>query len=200
MPKPYASVIIKLLQTHALYEDDRQYWAQLEAHETAIRDHFAGLGVVLDLNRADGYARLTQPDADPDDPNPPLRLLRKVALSYEQSLLCVVLREWLEEHEGSAHAASRRLYATREQLRERIELFFQQQSNRKALLDRLDGLIDKLAENGLLKLTHRDDLNPDQTRYEVKPLLKVKITLEKLEEFKNKLREYAESSSSTESV
>lgn len=193
MPKPYASIIIKLLQTHALYDDDRQYWQQLEEHESAIRAHFADLGVALDLNRADGYARLTQPEPNEDDPNPPLRLLRRTVLSYEQSLLCVVLREWLEEHEGSAHAASRRLFATREQLRERIELFFRQQSNQKALLDKLDGLIDKLTENGLLKLTRKDDLNPDQTQYEVKPLLKAKITLEKLEEFKNKLRNYAES-------
>ncbi len=194
MTKPYASVIIKLLQSHALHEtDDRPYWQQLEEHEAAVRAHFAPLGVVLDLNRADGYARLTQPEPAEDDPAPPLRLLRRVPLSYEQALLGMVLREWLEEHESSAHAASPRLYATREQLRERVELFFRQQSNQKALLGRLDTLVERLTDNGLLKITHKDDLNPDQTRYEVKPLLKAKISLEKLGEFLEKLRNHAES-------
>ena len=74
MPKPYASVIIRLLQTHALYDDDRQYWQLLQDHETAIRAHFEGLGVALDFNRTDGYARLTQPEPAEDDPAPPLRL------------------------------------------------------------------------------------------------------------------------------
>ncbi|AMR26441.1 hypothetical protein A0257_04530 [Hymenobacter psoromatis] len=194
MPAPYASVIIKLLQSHALYDtDDRAHWQQLETHETAVRAHFAQLGVVLDLNRADGYARLTQPEPADDDPAPPLRLLRRVPLSYEQALLGVVLREWLEEHESSAHAASPRLYATREQLRERVELFFRQQPNQKAFLSKLDTIIERLTEHGFLKITHKDDLHPDQTRYEVKPLLKAKISLEKLSEFLEKLRNHAES-------
>ncbi len=122
----------QVVAAHALCDlNDRSYWQQLEGHEAAVRAHFAQLGIVLDLNRAEGYARLTQPEPAEDDPAPPLRLLRRVPLSYEQALLCVVLREWLEEHESSAHAASPRLYATREQLRERIELFFRQQANHK---------------------------------------------------------------------
>ena len=170
MSKLYTSVIIKLLQSPALYEtDDRAYWQRLEEHEAAVRAHFAELGVELDLNRAEGYACLTQPDPAEDDPAPPLRLLRRVPLSYEQGLLCVVLREWLEEHDSSAHAASPRLFATREQLRERVELFFRQQSNQKALLSKLDALVERLTEHGLLKVVSRDELNPDQTRYEVKP-------------------------------
>jgi hypothetical protein len=194
MPPPYASVLVKLLQSHALYDlDDRTHWQLLETHEAAVRAHFAQLGVVLDLNRAEGYARLTQPEPAEDDPAPPLRLLRRVPLSYEQALLCVVLREWLEEHESNAHAASPRLYATREQLRERVELFFRQQANQKKLLEKLDGLIERLTENNLLKVVSKDDLHPDQTRYEVKPLLKAKISLEKLGEFLEKLRSHAES-------
>lgn len=193
MPSPYASVLVRLLQSPAIYDDERQYWQQLELHEAAVRAHFAQLGVALELNRAEGYARLTQPAPDPDDPAPPLRLLRRVPLSYELSLLCVVLREWLEDHENSPQTTSRRLVATREQLRERVELFFQQQSNQKNFQGKLDGLIERLSEHGLVKTVVKDELNPDQTKYEVKPLLKAKISLEKLKEFKEKLRAHAES-------
>jgi len=194
MPKPYASVIVKLLQTHALYsDDDPQYWQQLQDHEVAVRAHFEEIGVSLDLNRADGYARLTQPAPADDDPAAPLRLLRRVGLTYEQSLLCVVLREWLEEHEASAQTTTRRLFATRAEIRERVELFFQQPTNRKAWLNKLDGVVEKLEAHGLLKVNRRDDIQPDQTQYEVKALLKAKISLEKLEEFKEKLQRHVES-------
>jgi hypothetical protein len=186
-------VLVRLLQSPAIYDDERQYWQLLEVHEAAIRAHFAEPGVALDLNRAEGYARLTQPAPDPDDPSPPLRLLRRVPLSYELSLLCVVLREWLEDHENSPQALSRKLVATREQLRERVEQFFRQQPNHKALQGKLDGLIERLSEHGLVKLVVKDELNPDQTKYEVKPLLKAKISLEKLEEFNQKLRAHADS-------
>lgn len=193
MPKPYASVIIRLLQTHALYDDDPHYWQPLQDHEVAIRAYLEQIGVSLDLNRADGYARLTQPTPAEDDPAPPLRLLRRIGLNYEQSLLAVVLREWLEEHEASAQTTTRRLFATREEIRDRVELFFQQPTNRKAWLGRLDGVMEKLVTHGLLKEHALHEANPDQTKYEVKTLIKAKITLEKLEEFKEKLQRHAES-------
>ena len=193
MPNPYASVLVRLLQSPAIYDDERQYWQLLEVHEGPIRAYFAELGVALDLNRTEGYARLTQPAPAPDDPAPPLRLLRRVPLSYELSLLCVVLREWLEDHENSPQALSRKLVATREQLRERVEQFFREQPNHKALQGKLDGLIERLSEHGLVKIVVKDELNPNQTKYEVKPLLKAKISLEKLEEFNQKLRAHAES-------
>lgn len=193
MQKPYASVLVKLIQTHAIYDDDRSYWLLLEQYEAAIRDYFQVIGVTLDLNRREGYARLTQKEFAEDEGNPPIRLIRRVPLSYEQSLLCILLREWLEEHESSAHLNSSRLFVTREQVRDRIELFFKNQTNQKALLGKLDSLIEKLVDHGFLKVSRKDEANLDHTQYEVKTLLKAKITNEKLEEFRDKLRDYAES-------
>ncbi|WP_020594774.1 hypothetical protein [Spirosoma panaciterrae] len=37
MSKPYASAIVKLLQSHAIYDDDRTYWQLLDQYETPIR-------------------------------------------------------------------------------------------------------------------------------------------------------------------
>ncbi|MBN8823357.1 MULTISPECIES: DUF4194 domain-containing protein [unclassified Spirosoma] len=198
MSKPYASAIVKLLQSHAIYDDDRTYWQLLDQYETPIRDYFQVIGVTLDLNRREGYARLVQKEIADDESNAPIKLIRRVALSYEQSLLAILLREWLEEHElaafaVSSHLSSNRLFVTREQVRDRIELFFKNQPNRKALVGKLDSLIEKLADIGLLKQTRKDEVNPDNTQYEVKPLLKAKLPNEKLEEFRNKLQVYVES-------
>lgn len=193
MHKPYASVIVKLLQSHAIYDDDRTYWILLDQYETPVRDYFQVIGINLDLNRREGYARLVQKEFTEDEGSPPIKLIRKVSLSYEQSLLCVLLREWLEEHEVNNHLSSSRLFVTREQLRDRIELFFKDQPNRKALLSKLDGLIEKLVDNGFLKQTRKDEADPDNTQYEVKPLLKAKLTNDKLDEFRAKLQAYVES-------
>ncbi|TGE17399.1 transposase [Hymenobacter elongatus] len=61
MPKPYASAIIRLLQTHALYDDD-PHWNLLRLHKGAIRAYFEEIGVELDFNENQGYARLLQPE------------------------------------------------------------------------------------------------------------------------------------------
>jgi hypothetical protein len=193
MPKPYASLIVKLLQSNAIYDDDRTYWLLLDQFEMPVRQHFDVIGISLDLNRREGYARLVQPDSAEDVTNPPLRLIRRISMSYEQSLLCVLLREWLEEHELSNSLSSNRLFVTREQIRDRIELFFKNQSNRKALASKLDGLTEKLADTGFLKLTRRDETNPDNTQYEVKTILKARLTNEKLEQLRTKLQAYVES-------
>jgi hypothetical protein len=195
MHKPYASVIVKLMQSHALYDDDHTYWQLLDQYEAAIRSYFETIGIELDFKRREGYARLVQKEFSEDDESRPLKLIRRVSLTYEQSLLCVLLREWLEEHEVSTHQASTRLYVTQEQVRDRIEMFFKHQTNRKALHGKLDDLVEKLAGYGLLKLTRRDEVNPANNQYEVKPLLKAKLSNEKLEEFRNKLQNDEQSKS-----
>ncbi len=199
-PQPYASVVVKLLQSHALYAiDDRPYWEMLLVHEPAVQAYFEQIGVKVDVNRSDGYARLTQTtDGEPDTeevgtPDQPLRLLRRTRLTYEQSLLCVVLRKWLEEHEGNPEIISPKLFATQAAIRERIELFFQQQPNQKALFSKLDRVIKSLVDHGLLKLNRQDDANADLTQYEIRPLLKARISHDQLETFLTSLRRYAQS-------
>ena len=191
MHKPYASAIIKLLQSRAVYDNDR-YWQIILQHEIGIRNHFGEIGIELDLNRSEGYVRITQKEFADDEPNPPIKLIRKFALNYEQSLMAIVLREWLEEHSVSYQSGSR-LFISKEQLRNRIELFFKNQNNRKSLIGKLDTLIEKMVENSFLEVNQKDEANPENTRYEVKTLVKIKISNEKLEEFKAKLKNHVES-------
>ena len=191
MHKPYASAIIKLLQSRAVYDNDR-YWQIILQHEIGIRNHFGEIGIELDLNRSEGYVRITQKEFADDELNPPIKLIRKFALNYEQSLMAIVLREWLEEHSVSYQSGSR-LFISKEQLRNRIELFFKNQNNRKSLIGKLDALIEKMVENSFLEVNQKDEANPENTRYEVKTLVKIKISNEKLEEFKAKLKNHVES-------
>ncbi len=98
MFKPYASAIVKLLQSRAVYDNDR-HWQAIAQYEIPIRAYFEEIGVSLDFNRSEGYARITQQEFTDDEPNQPIKLIRKNTLNYEQSLTATILREWLDEHE-----------------------------------------------------------------------------------------------------
>lgn len=187
--EPYASVIIRLLQS-VIYDDDKKYWNDVLSYEASIREYFLRIGIDLILNRQDGYAHLRQKDFAEDDKNRPIQLIRKIPLTYEMSLLCVLLREWLDENEVKMN--SDKLFVTGKQIKERIGLFFKDKSNRKRLIDKLDGLIKQARDLGFLHITNEDTANIDNNQYEIKKIVKAKISNEKLEELKVKLEAYVD--------
>ena len=186
----YASVIIRLLQS-VIYDDDRKYWNDVLNHETSVRDYFSKIGIELILNRQDGFAYLKQMEFAEDDKTRPIQLIRKTPLTYEVSLLCVLLREWLDESE--VKMSGDKLFVTGRQIKERVDLFFRDKANRKRLLDKFDSLIKTARDLGFLYLNKEEPLNPDNNQYEVKKIIKAKINNEKLEELKDKLKQHVES-------
>ena len=186
----YASVIIRLLQS-VIYDDDRKYWNDVLNHETSVRDYFSKIGIELILNRQDGFAYLKQMEFAEDDKTRPIQLIRKTPLTYEVSLLCVLLREWLDESE--VKMSGDKLFVTGRQIKERVDLFFRDKANRKRLLDKFDSLIKTARELGFLYLNKEEPLNTDNNQYEVKKIIKAKINNEKLEELKDKLKQHVES-------
>lgn len=187
MTKPYSSALVKLLQSRAVY-DDESYWPIIRQYERPIREYFADMGVELTFYHSEGYVCLTPPNFSDDEANDaPIRLIKKYKLTYEQSLVAILLREKLEEHEIGISQASHRLFISKSDLRNLIELFYKDQNNLKALVNKLDLLIDKMVDVGYLKINQKDESDPDNTRYEVKTLIKAKISNEKLEEFKAQL-------------
>jgi|ERR1043165_576759 hypothetical protein len=189
-PEAYASVIIKLLQS-VIYDDDKKYWNDILNHETSVREYYTKIGIELILNRQDGYAYLKQMEFAEDDKTRPIQLIRRIPLTYEMSLLCVLLREWMDENE--VKMTSEKLFVTGKQVKERIDLFFKDKANRKRLLDKFDSLITQATNLGFLHINTEDKLNVDNTQYEIKRIIKAKISNEKLEELKLKLKQHVES-------
>lgn len=183
----YAHVVIKLLQG-PVYSDEKILWRDLLAWKTAIRDYFGKIGIELLINETDGFARVMQPESDEAEANPLPRLMKKQALNYETTLLCVMLREMLEEHDARGEAA--KLFLTQKDIKERIELFFKEQSNKSKLWRELSRPIENLRNIGVLKLTREDPNNRDNNQYEVKRIIKALLSNDKLEEIKTKLTIY----------
>lgn len=183
----YAHVIIKLLQG-PVYVDEKLVWRDLQSWQSAIQDYFAKIGIELLINEVDGFARIMQPEAEENDENPLPRLMRKQTMNYETTLLCVILREMLEEFDIKSEGT--KLFLTQKDIKERIELFYKEQTNKSKLWKELSKPINSLQSIGILKLTREDTVNKDNNQYEVKRILKALVNNYKLEEIKNKLGTY----------
>lgn len=180
---PYASTIVKLLQGAVYYED--KLWSELILNQIQIDRYFRQIGIELIVEEKDGYAFLKQKE---DEDGKTIGLIRRMPLTYEQTLLCVLLREWLDEFEIT-DTETRNLYITHKQFRERIEMFFKEKSNQAKLLRNLDALIkDMLNLDFLTKI--EETPHPDDRKYEVRRIIKSKISVDKLFEFKEKLSNY----------
>ncbi len=182
----YAHIIIKLLQD-VIYDEDRITWTDLLTYQVQIRDYFAKIGVEVYLDEREGFAFLRQ--GEDEDQNLP-RLVRRMPLSYETTLLCAILREVLEEFDVG-DTESRKCFITAQELRERIEMFFPEPSNRVRLLEKFDRAIQSAVKLGFLKEVIPQNAESEEIRYEVRRIIKAKITNTKLQEIKQELEQYA---------
>jgi len=180
---PYAPVIVKLLQG-AVYSEDK-LWNELILNQYPIGRYLRQIGIELIVEEKDGYAFLKQIE---DEDGKTIGLIRRMPLTYEQTLLCILLREWLDEFEIT-DTETRNLYITHKQFRERIEMFFKEKSNQAKLLRNLDTLIKDMLSLDFLKRIE-DSPYPDERKYEVRRIIKSKITADMLIEFKQKLSDY----------
>jgi hypothetical protein len=178
-----ASAIIRLMQGVVYRETDEDTWLTLERLGAGVRDHFAAIGVDVVVDDAEGYAYLrSRPEEDGDEALP--RLVRRRALTYNVSLLLVLLRKRLVEFETAG--SDSRLVLTTEQIVEMLRLFQAESTNDARVADQAETTIKKAAELGFLR-----QLRGQSGHWEVRRILKAYVDAQTLSDFAAKLREYA---------
>lgn len=182
---PYAPLILKLLQG-VIYYDDKQ-WEQLISYATPIQRHFAAIGLRLHLDEAEGYAYLTQPDDEESAANLP-RLVRRIPLTYDATLLCVLLRESLQQFDARSPDEPRHVLS-RAQIQEMMRLFLPEQADMTRLERRVDSAIRQIENVGFLKKLNNPD---EEDQYEVRRIIKAKITADTLADIRDRLKAYHE--------
>ncbi|MEM9885234.1 MAG: DUF4194 domain-containing protein [Bacteroidota bacterium] len=180
----YSPLIVKLLQG-IIYEDDRKAWQELLSYQSQVRDYFGVIGVELHLNEQDGFAYISQPEEYEGEKVP--RLMRRIPLSYEVTLLLVILREAIEEFDVQ-NTDNRKLFLTNHDLKERIEVFFEDRADRVKLLEKFDTYINSVENLGFLKEVQVRASDDDTKTYEVMRIIKAKINNAKLEEILESLK------------
>ena len=191
---PYAAVILKLLRG-VVYYDDKE-WDTLLSYEKAVQLHMASIGLRLHVDEADGYAYLSQPDADEASgasvsetaaTRELPRLVRRIPLNFEATLLCVVLRDELLKFE-MREPGLERLVLSKQHIQEAMHIFYPEPADMTRLMGRIDRVIGQVERAGFLRPIKHED----EDVYEVNRIIKAKISADKLVEIRDQLRQYAD--------
>lgn len=180
---PSLSPVLVTLFKGVLYHDEApDLWQDLLRLQPQVRDQAALFGLELRLDESEGHAYLRQRPAAEGEPELP-RLVQRRQLGYSVSLLLVLLRKKLVEHD--AGGADARLVLSQEQIAEMIRLFLPDSADEARLIDRLDTDINRVVELGFLRA-----LRGQADRFEVRRILKAFVDAQWLSEFEQRLAEY----------
>lgn len=182
-PTTFAPLAIRLLKG-VVYEEDAHNWNDLvKVHELPLRRYFEQIGLDLIVNRQEGFAylRQTQPEATEENALP--RLMKRRSLTVDQSILCVLLREHLEDYTVN-ESASREPILTLRDIRDMVELFFRERNTQQRFLKDVKKTVEDVKKQGFLEELDNGDalLNDDELRYRVKRILKAFIGPDELQQ------------------
>ncbi|MFM7153539.1 MAG: DUF4194 domain-containing protein [Bacteroidota bacterium] len=185
--KPYSKAIVKLLKSSPV-EKDSPVWDAIKTYQAEIQDYLSQIGLELIVKKDEGFAYVTQFE---DSEGNTQGLVTRRQIGFETSVVLVVLRQSLEEFDSSPTSyQAQEKFITDTEIREELELFLQEGYNRLKFRKELDKYIKNAVDLGYLKeVSVRDN----ETRYQIHRIIKEKITLDELQNFKTKLNEYAQS-------
>lgn len=180
-----ASAIIHLMRD-VVYREvpaHEAVWESVQRHRGRVADHFAAIGIDVVVDETEGYAYLST--REPEDGEEPLpRLIRRRSLTYNVSLLLVLLRRRMVEFESTG--GDGKLVLTRDQLVEMLRVFQQSSSNEARIIDQADRTIIQVADLGFLR-----PLRGQTGAWEVRRILKAYVDAQTLSDFASRLNTYA---------
>lgn len=177
-----AVAIIALMRGVVYRETAEDVWSTLERRGAAVRDHFSAIGVEVIVDAVEGYAYLR--NTEPGEGEEPLpAIIKRRKLTYNASLLLVLLRKRLVEFETSS--SDGKLVLTRDQLVDLVRLFLADSTNEARVVERIDTTIKQVTELGFLR-----ELRGQPGHFEVRRVLKAYVDAQTLSDFAGKLEEY----------
>lgn len=176
-PHSLSLVTINLLKGVVYREHNEKLWQDLIQLIPVVKDYFAVLYLDLVLDEAEGYAFLkSKPDNEEQSPYP--KLITRRALTFEVSLLLVLLRKSLVEFD--ANHSDVRFILSHNQLINLMQTYLGDTSNQAKMIDKISGYINKVVELGFLHPLKSSQTEP---HYEVKRIIKAFIDVEWLQQF-----------------
>ncbi len=181
----WSPVAVRLLQGVIYHDDGDALWNLLQSNISSITDYFSKINLSLVVDDADGMAYLRQledGELSSDAPVVP-RLFRRTPLSYEATLLCVLLRdEFRQFEEHDVH--SDRCIVAQSDLLVLWQAFFPDESDQVKLNKLLGAQLRKLEE---FKFVRQFEKEPPS--WEIRRILKARLPLSDLEMVRQSLLE-----------
>ena len=184
--KPYSKAVVKLLRQPI--ESPMSLWNDVLNYQVEIQDYLTVIGLELVVKKEDGFAYLKELE---DSEGNTLGIISKRKIGFEASIIIVVLRQTLEEFDQNPNQFDvNEKFISFQEIKDEIELFLPETYNKAKLMKDLEINIRRIVELGYLREISRDDFD---TTYQIHRIIKEKISLDQLQEFKNKLENYVES-------
>jgi len=183
--KPYSKAIVRLLKSPI--ERKSNEWENVVMYQNEIQDYISQIGLELIIKKDEGFAFVKQLE---DSEGNTIGLVQRRQIGFEPSIVLVVLRQSLEEFDSNPTQVATEKFITNTEIRDELELFLPEKFNRKSFIKELDKYINAAVDLGYLKEVSKKD---NETRYRIHRIIKEKITLDILQDFKTRLQEYVES-------
>ncbi|MDW5288867.1 DUF4194 domain-containing protein [Formosa sp. PL04] len=183
--KPYSKAIVKLIK--GVVERKSIVWDDIILYQNEIQEYISQIGLELIVKKDDGFAFLKQFE---DSEGKTLGLITRRQIGFETSIVLMVLRQSLEEFDSNPTQLATDKFITDLEIKDELELFLQEGYNNLKFQKDLDSYIRKAADLGyLIEVSKKDK----ETKYKIHRIIKEKITLDILQDFKSKLQEHVES-------
>ena len=181
--KPYSKAVIKLLK--GVVENNDVVWNDLLTYQADIQNYISTMGLELIVKKDEGFAFIKQTILDDDKT---INLVSRRQYGFEVSVMLVVLRHMLEDFDSNptlSQATDK--YVTAEDIKEETEMFLPVSYNKVKFEKELDNNIDKIVDFGFLVAPKNKE---GEKRYRIHRIIKEKVTLDDLLDFKKQLNDY----------
>lgn len=180
---PWSAAAVKLLQGIVYHDDAGDAWERILESVTPLTDYFVRIGVRLVVDEENGMAYLRQidPQSFPTDYPPMPTLFRKSRLGFDQSLLCVLLRDKLRQFEEEMQIDERCVIGQSELL----ELWAEITGHHDDVVRLNRQLTSHLKNLQDMKFVRLFSESPQA--WEIRRILKVRLPLSQLEQMRAEL-------------
>jgi hypothetical protein len=181
MIREYSLSLISLLKG-IVYSQQKDVWENLIQYETDLKKYVSAMGLELCLDTSEGYAYLRQREMLEGEIEIP-RLAERRQLNFYISLLLLILRKYLLEHD--AQGGSIRSIITRDEIINRVRVFLPTTPDEAKQHDKIVSTINKIMELGFLR-----KLEDGGQNFEIHRILKGFVNADVVDDTLRKLQLY----------
>ncbi|MGK6344408.1 DUF4194 domain-containing protein [Chryseobacterium sp. DT-3] len=178
----YSASLIALLKG-IVYSHQKETWENLLQYEPDVKKYFIPIGLELFLDKSEGYAFLRQKEWEEDE-RPLPRIAEKRSLNFMTSLVCIVLRKFLLEHD--AQGGSVRSIIGEHEIINRMKVFLPNVNDEAKQQEKINTAINRVLDIGFLR-----KLEDQEKNYEIHRIIKGFVNADVIDETLQKFRNYA---------
>ncbi len=191
----WAPAVIRVL-LKPLFAEETEIFQLLCSYSQEISSYLFKIGLELVVNRDLGYAFVRQHEGPEEGPQLP-KLIRRVSVTFEQSLVLVLLYDELEKFDGSG-SESVACIIEEQQVRELAMAAWPGTiTDEPRFQETIGRTLSDIAEQGLIRERKPYGMSENESqayksnrRFELRNIIRARVTKDFFEEFKRRLLEY----------